>query len=84
MIKQLKIFLLMIMISFLSATSMAWDNEITHKDLSLQSAEVSKVVGNSVLNSLGLRGALKQSLKLNGKIKQVVEWIQEVADLEDA
>jgi hypothetical protein len=76
--------LISFVILFLYSPSLAWDNEKTHKDLSFQASGSSSLGTAAILEKLGLKGALKQALKLEGKTKQIVEWLQEGAYLEDA
>ena len=66
--------------------SLAWDNEVTHKDLSEYATE-SSVLGNDkgdYLKNLGFVQGIKEQIIFNRKVKKVFEWIQEGAELEDA
>jgi hypothetical protein len=65
--------------------STAWDNNVTHKDLSLIAAEKS-VIGSpsNYLQKLGYKNGLDEKFRWNGITLKVKDWLQEGAYLEDA
>lgn len=64
----------------------AWDNDVTHKDLSRFASENSVLDKNKgdYLKKLGFEGGLKEEFKWNGVTKIVSDWFTEGAFLEDA
>lgn len=62
----------------------AWDNEVTHKELSKYATDASLFNSLSYFRNLGLNEGLKQKLKGNSATKTIMEWLQEGAYDEDA
>ncbi len=65
---------------------LAWDNEVTHKDLSEYSAEDSMLNKNNgdYLKNIGFSNNLDDYLTLEGNKKKIREWLRQGAELEDA
>jgi hypothetical protein len=64
----------------------SWDNEVTHKDLSIYAANssvLSKAKGD-FLQKLGFANALDEYFQFGNRRQKVYEWLQEGAFLEDA
>jgi len=62
----------------------AWDNDMTHKDLSQYAAENSILANSDYLKSLGLSAGLSEKFFWNSKVQSALKWLQEGAYLEDA
>jgi len=79
----LNIFVLVLLIS---ADLFAWDNKVTHKDLSKYAAENSVLdisKGNYIMKNLGFTSGLAEKFMWNNKSQSVLLWIREGADFED-
>jgi len=84
--KGLYISTVLFLIFIFSRHSTAWDNDITHRDLSgfaANNSVMSKTKGNYLL-SLGFSEDLNQKFKWNNADKTAKEWLQDGAQLEDA
>lgn len=70
----------------LRANVFSWDNEKTHKDLSIIAAENSLMDRSKgdYLRSIDLNEGLNQRVKWKNSEKAIKEWLQEGADKEDA
>ena len=85
MYKKILIYFLIIMFCLLyNSYSLAWDDEITHKDLSQKAAE-SSVLGaqTNYLQNLGFTKGLKDIITWNGVSHEVFEWVRDGAQIED-
>ena len=79
---SLSLFIIAAVMLVFSAKATPWSVE-THKLLSQRAAEHSLTNTENYLQRLGLAG-LSQSLRFGNENREVVQWIQQGADLEDA
>jgi len=71
-------------ICLFSSLASAWDNGVTHKDLSRMAAANSIIGTTDYLKNIGLADGLLHFLVDNSRGQELYEWLREGADLEDA
>jgi hypothetical protein len=82
----IKYYLLWLIIFFASPyTAFAWEENVTHKDLSDISAGYSVLSKNNgaYLNNLGFNKEMLEELTWNSNKKTIKDWLQDGAKLED-
>ncbi|MEJ2697943.1 MAG: hypothetical protein P8013_15020 [Candidatus Sulfobium sp.] len=67
-----------------SSLAIAWDNEVTHRDLSESAATRSVIGTTNCLESIGLQEGLLHFLINKNKGQEAYKWLREGAFLEDA
>ena len=75
-----------IFLTILDFNVLAWDNQVTHRDLSEYAAENSVIGKNKgdYLKNFGFNNALDDSLTWGGNTQKIRNWIRDGADFEDA
>ena len=84
--KHFSVFLFVIVVNIgLNYSAAAWDDKVTHKDLSEYAADNSVLNSSSesYMKSLGYDGGLTEKFGWDKKTQSVLLWIREGSELED-
>ncbi len=79
-------YIFILLIYSLTEPVFAWDNNVTHKDLSEYAANSSVLASDkgNYLTNVGFSEGLEKKLIWEGKKQSITKWLREGGDLEDA